>query len=74
MDTEEKLGLADVIVWKTLDGLTTITTCAGPHRVAVIYCGTVRWNGFTQDQCKPDLLEWIEKEANKYEEKEELKL
>lgn len=71
MDTEEKLGLADVIVWRTLDGFTTITTCDGPQRVAIIYCGTVQWKGFTQDQCKPDLLEWIEKEANKYKKKEE---
>lgn len=71
MDTEEKLGLADVIVWRTLDGLTTITTCDGPHRVAGIYCGTVRWHGFSRDQCKPDLLEWIDKQVNEYNKKEE---
>ena len=69
-DIEEKLGLTDVIVWKTKDGLTTITTCDGPHRVATIYCGSVRWKGFTPDQCKPDLLEWINKEVSKYADKE----
>ena len=53
------LKLEDIIVWRTLDGKITVTSCLEKMTICYIVNHGVNW--FNKDICSPEVLAWVEK-------------
>ena len=52
------LKLEDIIVWRTLDGKITVTSCLEKMTICYIVNHGVNW--FNKDICSPEVLAWVE--------------
>ena len=53
------LKLEDIIVWRTLNGMITVTSCFENDKICEIVNHGVNW--FNKDICSPEVLNWVEK-------------
>ena len=54
------LTLADIMVWRTLDGMITITSCLENKRICEISNHRVEW--FSKDICSPEVIAYVEEQ------------
>ena len=55
---EIMLKLEDIIVWRTLDGMITVTSCLESMKICEIVNHHVNW--FNKDICSAEVLAWVE--------------